>query len=211
MRKSRVLVAGAVFLAGAAVLALLLLAVWDNSPVSARETPGEIAGIELGGNIEEVNGLIRMDTMLPVRFSPFIREVETVDIPGFDCGLLWVGNCEEPGRILRIKMKYEDPSKGFYQDILERLKERYGEPKEWRGDPFHAHLAWKWAFVDDAGNDISMILEHNVRDPDETSGNSIKLTMWNLVDKERACYESEKTMKKTKASMPPDWDSLMPK
>ncbi len=211
MQKTRTLVAVSVFLAGISALALIFLALGDRLPVLATETPKEIAGIKLGENIESAKELIRMDTMLPVRFSPFIREVETVAIPGFEYGLLWIGDCEEPGRILRIKMKYENPSKKFYDEMLERLKERYGEPKEWRGDPFHAHLAWKWSFVDKQGNDVSMILEHNVRDPDETTGNSLKLTMWNLVEKEKVCYKSKTPKRKPKVSTLPDWEMVMPK
>jgi hypothetical protein len=194
------------------VFLFLFLFFWETSPVMAGEPPIEIAGIKLGGNIEDSMQMIKADTMLQPRFSPFLKEVEMIDIPGYDYGLLLIGNCDEPGRILRIKMKYADRSRQFYEKLLEKLKERYGEPKEWRGDPFHAHLAWKWAFLDDEGNDISMIFEHNVRDPDESSGNTIKLTLWNLVEKEKACYESNSPKKrKTKSKNNPDWDLLMPK
>jgi hypothetical protein len=196
----------------ATLFVFLFLLFWKSFPVLAKEPPKEIAGVKLGGKIEDSMQMIKKNTMLQPRFTPFLQEVETIDIPGYDYGLLWIGNCEEPGRILRIKMKYADPSREFYEKLLERLRKRYGKPTEWRGDPFHAHLAWKWAFADDKGNDISMILEHNVRDPDESSGNTIKLTLWNLVQREKACYKSNNPKnKKTKSENNPGWELLMPK
>lgn len=72
--------------------------------------------------------------------------MKTIDIPGYKYGLLRVGNCMDSERIVRIKMKYANPSKKFYQKLLEHLKERFGEPNEWRGDPFHIFRAWKWGF-----------------------------------------------------------------
>jgi hypothetical protein len=211
MKKIQIFISLSIFFI-TTVFVFLFLFFWDSSLALAKEPPKEIAGIKLGGNIEDSMQMIKTDTMLQPRFSPFLKEVETIEIPGYDYGLLWTGNCDEPGRILRIKMKYADRSKQFYEQLLERLKKRYGEPKEWRGDPFHAHLSWKWAFLDDKGNNISMILEHNVRDPDESSGNTIKLTFWNLVEKEKVCYESNNPKnKKAKTKIKPDWDLLVPK
>jgi hypothetical protein len=60
-----------------------------------------------------------------------------------------------------------------------------------------------------------MILEHNKRAEDETIGNTVKMTMWNLIEEERNC-EKEKfpepvaTSAKTKEE-PPNWDLLIPR
>lgn len=196
------------------VAVLTCLLVWISVSVAAEDVPDQLAGFTLGGQAEEFKDLIRMETMLPLRFSPFIHEVETVEIPGFKYGLLWLGNCESPTRILRIKMKYANPTQKFYDELLKRMKQRFGEPDEWRGDPFHILIAWKWSFTDEQGNDISMILEHNTRDEAETIGNLIKLTMWNLIKKEQQCYQRkypEKTEAEKLPRRPPDWDLMIPR
>ena len=128
-----------------------------------------------------------MQTKMPLRRSKSIDEIEVRDLKGFKYGLIWVGNCIAPNRIVSIRMKYADSAKKFYDELLERFKQRFGEPSEWRGDPFHIVISWKWSFVDDQKNRISIILEHNKRDEDETVGNTVKMTMWNLIEEERNC------------------------
>ena len=133
----------------------------------------------------------------------------------FKRGLIWVGSCENPGKILRIKLKYADSSKKFYKKLLKRYKKKFGDPSEWRGDPFHIVIAWKWSFVDEDNNRISMILQHNTRDEDESIGNSVKLTVWNLIEEEKKCFkkktagETKKPKKQRKT--PADWDKLIPR
>lgn len=195
----------------AALAAFLLI---FSVSVGAADVPDQLAGLTLGGMVQDFKDLVRMETMLPLRFSPFIHEVETVDIPGYKYGLLWIGNCDSPGRIVRIKMKYANSSEKFYQELLTRFKKRFGEPDEWRGDPFHIVIAWKWSFKDEKGNDISMILEHNTRDVAETMGNSLKLTMWNLIEQEKQCYQRknpEETKEEKRPRRQPDWDQLIPR
>jgi hypothetical protein len=156
-----------------------------------------------------------MPTKMPLRRSKSIDAIEVRDLKGFKYGLIWVGNCTVPNRIVSIRLKYADSSKEFYDELLKRYKQRFGDPSEWRGDPFHIVISWKWSFVDDQKNRISMILEHNKRDEDETVGNTIKLTMWNLIEKEQNC-EKEKfpapgdKPSKTKDA-PPNWDLLVPR
>ena len=80
--------------------------------------------------------------------------------------------------------------------------------------------AWKWSFVDKENNRISLILQHNTKDEEEKMGNSVKLTMWNLIEDERRCFEEKypdfrKTSKKKahvkKGSGSIDWDRLIPR
>jgi hypothetical protein len=116
-----------------------------------------------------------------------------------------------------LKFKYAHASKRFYDELLKRYKAQLGDPDEWRGDPFRIVLAWKWHFTDENGNRISLILQHNIRDEDEKEGNSVKMTMWNLVLEEERCFEKKylDTMKpellnlRDKAVV--NWDLLIPK
>ena len=101
--------------------------------------------------------------------------------------------------------------------MLKRFKKHFGEPNEWRGDPFHIVLAWKWSFTDKDNNSISLILQHNARDQEEKQGNSIKMTMWNLIDKETLCYEKKraedvkKYPKTARKSKKIDWNTFIPR
>ena len=183
--------------------------------IAKVEAPHQVGGFVLGSNMEEYKEFLKMETLMPLRNSMYIHEVETKSGPGFKNGLVWLGNCAYPGRIIRIKLRYDNPSKKFYKKLLSKFKKRFGEPSEWRGDPFHIVIAWKWSFVDKDNNTISMILQHNTRDEDESIGNSVKLTMWNLIQEERACFEkktaADAKKPKQKKTSPADWDALLPR
>ncbi|MBW2066512.1 MAG: hypothetical protein JRJ03_16505, partial [Deltaproteobacteria bacterium] len=153
--------------------------------------PHGIAGFVLGANIEQYKDRVRMETSLPTRYMEYIREVQIGPQAGFKSGIIAYGTCFEPGRIVRIKLKYADSSKGFYKKLLKLFEERFGEPSEWRGDPFHVVIAWKWSFVDEENNRISLILQHNTKDVEEKIGNSVKITMTNLLEEELNCYKKK--------------------
>jgi hypothetical protein len=179
------------------------------------DIPHEIAGFRLGAPFAEFQDRCNIGSSMPLRYTKYIEELETQYIPGFKNGLIWVGKCVSDGRIVRIRMKYDNSSKEFYNELLRRLKRKFGKPDEWRGDPFHIVISWKWSFVDDQKNRISMIVEHNLRNEEETSGNTIKLTMWNLIDQERDCAMEKKTDSprpkiKTKSKQV-DWELLLPR
>ncbi len=93
-----------------------------------------------------------------------------------------------------------------------------GKPIEFRGDCFGIFIAWKWSFKDADGNRVSMILQHNLKDPNQKMGNNIKLTMWDLIDNERNLYEQRLGTKKEKKTViqpkeikPGEWEQFIPK
>ena len=167
---------------------MLILFIWP-SICPAAEAPHELAGFILGGKLTDHIEKVDMGTVLPLRYLESLKEVETKDIPGYKTGLISYTTCTTPSRIVRIKFKYADASKTFYDASLKRFKKRFGEPDEYRGDPFHIVVSWKWAFLDENNNDISLILQHNTRDEEEKQGNSIKMTLWNLFKQEIRCFE----------------------
>jgi hypothetical protein len=195
---------------------LLLLILCGASSVQA-DAPHELAGFVLGGRINDFKDRVQMDTVLATRYLESMKEVEAKDIKGFKTGLITYGTCIEPSRIVRIKFKYADDSKRFFDALLERYKANLGKPDEWRGDPFHIVIAWKWRFTDKDGNRISIILQHNTRDEEEKQGNAVKMTMWNLMLKEDRCFEQ----KHPETENPPNftfkdpdsvnWKSLVPR
>ncbi|MGD8469774.1 MAG: hypothetical protein PVJ82_00220 [Desulfobacteraceae bacterium] len=184
----------------------------------AAEAPQELAGFTLGGKILDHKDRIKPDSVLPVRYLESLKEVEAKEIWGYKTGLISYTTCVTPPRIARIKLKYADASKAFYDALLKRFRKRFGEPDEYRGDPFHVVIAWKWAFMDKNNNDISLILQHNTRDEEEKQGNSIKLTMWNLFKQEIRCFEkrhpesagSERPAFRFSKTSSIDWDSFIP-
>jgi hypothetical protein len=187
------------------------------SEVCFAQAPHEIAGFVLGKNIEEFKDRLNMSTELPVRYRESLREVVIKPMEGFKSGLITYGTCVDSGQIIRIKLKYAEFSKKFYETLLKRFEKKFGKPNEWQGDPFHILLKWKWSFTDENGNRISLHLQHNTRDAEEKIGNAVKLTSRTALEAEWKCYE-EKTAsksagkkKKTKQKNPVDWELFMPR
>jgi len=186
--------------------------------VCLAQAPHQVAEFTLGRDIGDYKKMVEMETSLPIRHMEYLKEVEIKEVEGFRSGLIAYGDCDAPGRIVRIKLKYADSTKKFYDTLLERFKKRFGEPSEWRGDPFQVIIAWKWSFTDSQNNTISMILQHNIRDEEQKMGNSIKLTMTNLLMKERLCFEKRhpESRKHPREHEPKsrgriDWDRLVPR
>lgn len=178
---------------------LLLL----HSPCFA-EAPHRIAGLALGANISEYKELLRMDSVIPIRHTEYLSEIETKKIEGFKSGYILFGTCEEPGRIVKIKMKYARSDKRFFEELFERFKKKFGKPGEWKGDPFQTLIAWKWSLTDKNNNKISMILQHYAGDDEEyTRGNSLRMTMVGLIERERLCYEKKHPEAPETAVQPP--------
>lgn len=155
----------------------------------AADAPHQVAVFKLNSNITDVKEYVIMETALPIRYLENIEEVEIKPIAGLKSGLIAYATCNQPGHIVRIKLKYKDSSKKFYDKLLKRIKKKFGEPDEYRGDPFHILISWKWSFVDKDSNRISMTLQHNSLDTEEKIGNAIKLTMTSLIEEDRRCYE----------------------
>jgi len=159
--------------------------------IAFAEAPNQVGGFVLDQDIKKFEDRVIMDTALPVRYAENIEEVEIKFTQGFKSGLIAYGTCEQPGHIVRIKLKYADSSKKFYENLLKLFKKRFGEPAEYQGDPFHIVIAWKWSFVDRQNDKISLILQHNSKDEQEKIGNSVKLTNTTLMEKDLLCYKDK--------------------
>ena len=167
-------------------LALLLI----SAPgVIRAEAPHQVGGFALGQNIEKYKDRVIMNTALPVRYSENMEELEIKFTQGFKSGLITYGTCTKPGQIVKIKLKYADSSKEFHKNLLKRFKKRFGEPDEYRGDPFGIVKAWKWSFVDKQNQRISLNLQHNSRDAEEKKGNAVKISNITLIEEDRLCYK----------------------
>ena len=199
------------------VLALLF---FSMAGIAQADAPHGIGGFMLNQDIKKLEDRVIMDTALPVRYAENIEEVEIKYTQGFKSGLIAFGTCEKPGNIVRIKLKYADSSKQFYKDLLKRFKKRFGEPDEYRGDPFHIAVAWKWSFTDQQNHRISLILQHNSKDDQEKKGNAVKLTNTTLMEEDLLCYKRKQLdyrerlrQREWKAVKPKDsgWELFLPR
>ncbi len=181
------------------------------SPFTAlgKSVPHAIGGIALGSNVDSYPEIVQ---------SNFLKEVVVTDWHGFRKGVISYGTCRYNGTILKIDMKYDDRSKEFFNTILEKFRENFGEPDSWNGDSFGVMLAWKWNFIDSEQHQVSLTLQHNGKNSNETLGNVVKLAYPEKIEEERLCFadvceqHKEKTdenrlleLKKT------DWSYLIPR
>ena len=182
---------------------------WIAGICLAGEAPHQIGVFALNQNISELKEYVIMETALPIRHMENIEEVEIKPIKGIKSGLIAYVTCSAPGHIVRIKLKYEDSSKKFYETLLKRIKKKFGKPDEYRGDPFHIVLSWKWSFIDKKNNRITMTLQHNSMDTEEKMGNSIKLTNRNLIEEDLKCYKV-KALDQRQKLRHRDWKVMTP-
>ena len=150
--------------------------------------PVHLGGFILGEDISNSQHLMDMETCRELSFNKYLEEGEIIPQPGFKSGLIAYGVCHNPKKIVRIKLKFSDPSKDFFEALLKNYKEQLGPPDEYKGDPFQTMIAWKWSFVNDQNEKISLILQHNIMVDDEKIGNSVKLTLTSRMDQERDCF-----------------------
>lgn len=187
-------------------------------PVLAAEAPTGIAGIELGEDIARCT-LVDVPTAMPVRHLETYVEVETKPLEGFKSGMVGYGTCAAKGKILRIKLKYADSTPAFFETLFKRYKARFGEPDQWKGDPFQVVKAWKWSFTDKSGRRISLILQHNTQDRQEKMGTSVKMTLTGMFEEEIRCMEAREAKEQAEAKpaaasgkgQPVNWDLLLPR
>jgi hypothetical protein len=170
---------------------LVVIVLLFPNHAAADKAPRKIAGLILGEQIGMFVDLVQMETSIVLPDRRYLREVRIREIDGYKSGVVVFGNCSKPGQIVRIKLKYAYEDKNFYDELLEKFSNKFGEPDEWRGDPFHVIIAWKWSFKNKNGNKISLILQHS-RDEEYKWGNSVKITNTTLMERERLCYEQKK-------------------
>lgn len=171
--------------------------------VSSPAPPREIAGYRLGTNISEYGSRVRSETVFTVRLRPYLKEV-AVSVPeGFTSGYVVYGDCDTPGAIVRIKVKYQDDRRVFFDKLLDALKKRFGPPDQYIGDPFQAYVAWRWDFDVSTDEKITMIVSHYDGDDEEhTQGNALKLTLNSQMVRESRCDEARAQRKLSPDAQP---------
>ena len=95
----------------------------------AEDAPSQVAVFKLNSNIADVKDYVIMETALPIRHMENIEEVEIKPIEGIKSGLIAYATCTAPGHIVRIKLKYKDASRKFYENLLKRIKKKVWRPE----------------------------------------------------------------------------------
>ena len=175
---------------------------------ATEKIPHEIAGIVLGTSVDEYPEITRTN---------FLKEVVVTDWHGFRKGVISYGTCRYVDRILKIDMKYKDKSKKFFEQLLKKFRKKYGEPHAWTGDSFGVMHVWKWKFIDKEQNKVSLKLQYNGKNSDETLGNMVKLSYPGKIQEERLCFievcanTTEKIDTKRREELnKSDWTHLVP-
>lgn len=187
------------------ILSGMLLLLPAHFAPAGDTVPQEINGIRLGASIDEYEFLT---------YNNYVKEVIINDIGGFRRGEISYGTCDRPGEIIRIKMKYKDSSRKFYNELLTRYRQKFGKPDEFTGDAFGIVLEWKWRFTDKDGRYITLSLQHNQKNIDENIGNMVKLTMPDRIVAERECFlkQCQVDQKACPAAMMEEsWENMIPR
>ncbi len=186
----------------------ILLSFLSPCMLFANDIPHEIGGFVLGSDITDYPD---------IEYSNFLKEVVIYDWHGFDKGILSYAICENPGEIVKIKLKYSDSSKKYFKVLLKKYKKKYGKPTKWKGDSFGILHIWKWNFLDKNNNKVHLILQHNTKNPNENNGNMVKLYLPDQINREQACFSqqctqniSEEEKKKRIERKKSDWKFLIP-
>jgi len=195
------------FLVGIIILSQLIIS--HSQSVSAVEPPTEVGGFVLGSNVTDYP---------EIEYSNFLKEVVIYDWHGFHKGIISYGVCASPGEIVKIKLKYADSSKKFFKILLKKFKKKYGKPTEWKGDSFGILHIWKWQFVDKNNNRVHLVLQHNSKNPNENTGNMVKLYYPDNIIREQKCFTdqctkniSEEEKLKRLQRKKSDWNYLIPR
>ena len=177
--------------------------------MAETKPPTGIAGIKLGTSIHDYQNIIQTN---------FMKEVVVTDWNGFRKGVISYGICKYQDQILKIDMKYRDKSEHFYKKILKLFRKNFGKPNSFAGDSFGVLRVWKWHFRDKNNTAISLSLQHNSKNTNETIGSIVKLSMPERIIEERRCFvEMCDDMNRqridqhaTPSPSEPNWNDLIP-
>lgn len=183
---------------------ILLFSLSGWAAAGKAESPKEAGGFVLGTPISDYHISSQ---------GNYFEEIVTTGIDGFRKGYITYGTCLNPGKILRIKLKYSESDTEFFEKLLKRYKEKYGKTPKYVGDSFGNVKAWKWAFKNDEGKRVTLVLQHNLKDEDESVGNVLKLTLPDDLTAERKCFNQKYPLEdgSTSAkSQSENWEVLLP-
>lgn len=185
------------------LLFCLFLLVQSSASADEHGVPSTAGGFTLKSQIKDYG--------LPSQEN-YLKEVIFTSLEGFRKAFITYGNCNNPGEILRIKLKYQNKSYKFYEQLLKKYRHSYGENPKFTGDAFGNVKSWKWSFTNDQDHRVTLVLQHNLKDSDESVGNMLKLSLPDLMNAERDCF-NKANFEDSNNDAPEsetDWTKLIP-
>lgn len=174
-------------------LAALVCAALPADAAASDGVPMTLGGLTLGEPVDAFRDKLLEQTAVSEQDEPYLTTVyiDPEAFPGYFSGSVAYGNCARPGVIVRLKFKFSNTSRDFFEALLKRYTARFGKPDKWRGDAFSNVLAWKWSLGEDAdGSLVSLVLTHS-RDEANKLGNSVKMTLRPAWEAEEACWRTK--------------------
>lgn len=171
--------------------ALTMLLLSASAAMAADGFPLTLAGITLGKDIKTFTACCDMQLASPMPDAPFLNEVHLKAdyVPGVRGGSLTYANCNDIGKVGRIKLKFHDRSKDLFEKLLDKYTTAFGKPDSYQGDAFRNIIAWQWDFA--KGDEKVALLLMWSRLKEMRPGVSIKMTLSSLVDSEYACFKEK--------------------
>lgn len=160
---------------------------------SAVQAPREVAGLALGADVKDLASRLDLTKAMPLWDRPYLTRANIQPTKGFRSGYVLFGNCANPGKIVRVKLKYADKDPSFFRNTGRTLTTRYGEPKPLMSDQGGLYLGMAWKFGTIKTGVTALLLEHSAGDdPEDAEGTSIRLTDNGLLAQEELCYEKNR-------------------
>jgi hypothetical protein len=193
---------------------LLVLLLSSAVCYAADGLPLSLAGFTLGKDVSSYKTTCEGGDDIAMSDAPFLSEahLRANVIPGVRSGSLVYGNCLGDGRLVRIKLKFHDRSQKFFDQLLKKYIDAFGEPDSYVGDAFKNVIAWQWSFSR-GEQAVSVILMWS-RDKEMRPGVSIKMTLDSLLNKEYDCYRAaiaKEDSDKSKTSAIKSLDEFIPR
>lgn len=172
------------------LLPLLLLLVLPGT--AQAQLPSELFGIVLGEPVEKYQSLLNQETDARDRDALYVNEVDLKNdlLPGVRGGSISYGNCANPGLVVGVKLKLDDPAQSTFNALYARYEKTFGKPDEYQGDAFRTVIAWKWRFRKD-NTEVQVVLTWS-KDPEMRPGTSIKLRQRTLWEAEYFCQQQQR-------------------
>lgn len=168
------------------ILTLLLSA---SSALADSQIPKSVAGITLGSPMAEYTSLCDEHRGGPLPDAAFLSEVhiKANGIPGIRGGSIAYANATPGKKVVRVKLKFHDRDQGLFKELHKKYSAKFGNPANYRGDPFRNVIAWQWDFAK-GEEKVSLLLMWS-RDRQMRPGVSIKMTYESLVDEEYNAFK----------------------
>jgi len=173
------------------VLLLMAVLLSTSAAFAAEGFPLTLAGITLGQDVSKYSSCCNMEFASPMPDAPFLSEAHLKAdlVSGIRGGSLTYANCNEVGKLARIKFKFHDRSQKLFDKLVKKYTAAFGEADSYQGDTFKNVIAWQWDFA--KGDETVTLLLMWSREKDLRPGVSIKMTLSSLVDSEYVCFKKK--------------------